>query len=139
MSYSLLHDDDLHLFNEGTHLRLFDKLGAHRVQVDGVWGVQFAVWAPNARGVAVIGDFNGWKRDTNRLHSRGVSGIWEGFIPGVEQGSRYKYWIISQQNGYAIDKADPFARSTETPPETASVVCELNYTWNDDAWMETRR
>jgi 1,4-alpha-glucan branching enzyme len=90
------------VFNEGTHLRLYEKLGAHRVEACGVWGAYFAVWAPNAREVSVVGDFNGWDRAAHRLAPRGVSGIWEGFAPGVEQGARSKYWIVSQHNGYAI-------------------------------------
>ena len=105
--------------------------GSHRVQVAGVWGTYFAVWAPNARQVSVEGDFNGWNRTAHRLDARGQSGIWEGFIPGVEQGARYKYWIVSQSGDYAMDKADPFAFTAETPPATASVVCELDYKWND--------
>jgi 1,4-alpha-glucan branching enzyme len=138
MSFSLLHDDDLYLFNEGTHLRLYDKLGAHRLAVDGVWGASFAVWAPNARAVSVIGDFNGWDRGAHRLSARGVSGIWEGFIPGIEEGARYKYWIVSHHHDFAVDKADPFAFSAEVPPATASAVCDLRYAWNDQEWMANR-
>ena len=139
MNFSLLHDDDLYLFNEGTHLRLYEKLGAHRVEVEGVWGAYFAVWAPNAKEVSVVGDFNGWNRAAHRLAPRGVSGVWEGFVPGVEQGCRYKYWILSHHDDYAMDKADPFAFTAEVPPETASVVCDLNYSWNDSSWMDNRR
>jgi len=139
MPFTLLTDDDLHLFNEGTYLRAYEKLGSHRVQVAGVWGTYFAVWAPSARQVSVEGDFNGWNRTAHRLDARGQSGIWEGFIPGVELGARYKYWIVSQSGDYAMDKADPFAFTAETPPATASVVCELDYKWNDAAWMRERR
>ncbi|MBN2579565.1 MAG: 1,4-alpha-glucan branching protein GlgB [Pirellulales bacterium] len=138
LNFSILDENDLYLFNEGTHLRLYEKLGAHRIESGGRWGTFFAVWAPDAREVSVIGDFNGWNRTANRLHPRGVSGIWEGFIPGVEQGARYKYWIVSRQSGFAMDKADPLAFAAETPPATASVVCELYYSWNDRAWMENR-
>lgn len=138
MSFSLLRDEDLYLFNEGTHLRLYEKLGAHRVEVDGAWGTYFAVWAPNAREVSVIGTFNGWNPGAHRLAPRGVSGIWEGYFPGVEHGSRYKYHIVSHRDGFAADKADPFAFTAEVPPETASVVTNLDYAWGDGEWMQNR-
>jgi len=136
---SLLTDMDLFLFNEGTHHRLYDKLGAHPLTTDaGVSGVYFAVWAPNADGVAVIGDFNGWDRGRHLLGARGQSGIWEGFIPGVQPGACYKYWVSSRFHGYRIEKADPFGFFHETPPKTASVVWTLDYTWGDRRWMEER-
>ena len=94
--FSLLTDDDLYLFNEGSHLRLYEKLGSHPVTVDGIDGTYFAVWAPNAERVSVIGDFNGWDRGSHSLRARGQSGIWEGFVPGVRAGVRYKYWIESR-------------------------------------------
>ncbi|MDX1566890.1 MAG: 1,4-alpha-glucan branching protein GlgB [Longimicrobiales bacterium] len=131
-------DDDLHLFNEGRHFRLHHKLGSHRVERDGETGVHFAVWAPNAREVTVIGDFNGWDKDRHPLQPRGESGIWEGFVPGIEKGARYKYHIRSRQGDYEVDKADPFAVRHETPPKTASVVWDLEYDWGDGAWMEER-
>ena len=136
--FSLLTDDDLYLFNEGSHLRLYEKLGSHPVTVDGIDGTYFAVWAPNAERVSVIGDFNGWDRASHSLRSRGQSGIWEGFIPGVRAGACYKYWIESRYHGYRVQKADPLARHTETPPKTASVTWDLDYEWGDRDWMQGR-
>ncbi|HEX5369858.1 MAG TPA: 1,4-alpha-glucan branching protein GlgB, partial [Dehalococcoidia bacterium] len=131
---SLLTEDDIFLFNEGSHLRLYDKLGAHAT--DG--GVHFAVWAPDAQSVSVIGDFNGWSRGANALHPRGVSGIWEGFIEGMRPGNVYKYHIQSRHMGYQVEKADPFAFYAETPPKTASKVWQLDYTWGDSKWIGAR-
>jgi 1,4-alpha-glucan branching enzyme len=134
-------DDDLFLFNEGTHLRLWEKLGAHlATDEDGVAGVHFSVWAPNAREVTVIGDFNGWDRHSpeGRMWARGVSGIWECFVPGASVGDGYKFHLVSHQGGYAVDKADPYAVHTETPPLTASKVWDLSYTWDDEDWMAER-
>lgn len=139
MTTSLLSGDDLFLFNEGNHLRLYEKLGAHLVDSASTRGVQFAVWAPNARDVSVIGDFNGWDRATHRLTPHGSSGIWEGFAPGVTSGTRYKYSIVSQGSGETLEKADPFGFATETPPATASVVLDLAYQWDDKAWMAKRQ
>ena len=136
--FSLLGDHDLHLFNEGTHYRLYDKLGAHVLTVDGVRGTHFAVWAPNAREVSVMGDFNSWDRRSHPLHPRGHAGIWEGFIPGVAEGTCYKYAIVSQQNDFRAEKADPLAFRSETPPKSGSVVSHLDYVWGDQAWMEQR-
>jgi 1,4-alpha-glucan branching enzyme len=136
---SLLGDQDLFLFNEGSHLRLYEKLGAHPRTVNGAPGTSFAVWAPAADYVAAIGDFNGWDPGRNPLRPRGESGIWEGFVPGVGPGARYKYHIASRYNGYQQDKSDPFAFFNEEPPRTASVVWNLHYDWNDDAWMKSRR
>lgn len=135
---SLLTDEDLYLFNEGSHLRLYQRLGAHPLEVEGSKGVYFAVWAPSASGVWVFGDFNGWHKESHPLRSRGISGIWEGFIPGVEVGTRYKYHILSRHGGYRVDKADPFAFFNETPPRTASVVWDLSYLWGDEEWMRGR-
>jgi 1,4-alpha-glucan branching enzyme len=135
---SLLTDDDLYLFNEGTHHKLYDKLGGHPLTVDGTTGTYFAVWAPNAREVYVIGDFNGWDRTRHRLQSRGKSGIWEGFIKGISVGSVYKYYITSRYHNYTVEKADPFAFYCETPPKTASIVWDTAYTWGDEAWMKER-
>ena len=135
---SRLTEDDIYLFNEGTHTRLYEKLGAHVAVVDGVSGSRFAVWAPNANEVHVVGDFNNWNRSANPLQVKGGSGIWEGFVPGVGSGSVYKYFIGSSVKNYRVEKADPFAFRAETPPKTASVVWDLDYRWNDLAWMQTR-
>jgi 1,4-alpha-glucan branching enzyme len=135
---SLLTDHDLYLFNEGTHHNLYDKLGAHHLQADGVEGTYFAVWAPNALHVSVIGDFNGWHRTAHPLRPRASSGIWQGFVPGLGKGQAYKYYIESQYNGYKVEKADPLAFTSEIPPKTASIVCDLDYAWGDDQWMIDR-
>jgi 1,4-alpha-glucan branching enzyme len=134
-----LTDDDLYLFNEGSHYRLYEKLGAHPMNVDGVEGTYFAVWAPNARQVFVIGEFNDWDRSSHPLRSRGRSGIWEGFIPGVGKGALYKYYLLSQYRRYRVEKADPLALYSEIPSKTASIVWDLNYPWGDQAWMEKQR
>lgn len=135
---TLLSDDDLYLFNEGSHTHLFEKMGAHLVSQDGVEGAYFAVWAPNAEAVSVMGDFNGWDKGKHPLHPKGQSGIWEGFVSGVGKGSLYKYHILSQFNGYQVDKADPFGCYHEVPPQTGSVVWDLDYTWGDQDWMRNR-
>ncbi|MEX0682846.1 MAG: 1,4-alpha-glucan branching protein GlgB [Dehalococcoidia bacterium] len=136
--FSLLTDDDVYLFNEGNHLKLYEKLGSHLAIVDGIAGVYFAVWAPNARGVSVIGDFNGWERTSHPLRARGSSGIWEGFVPGAGTGTNYKYWIESTHAGYKVAKADPFAIHAENSPKTASIVWDRDYQWADAAWMSDR-
>ena len=136
---SMLSNDDLFLFNEGAHYRLYEKLGAHPITMDGVEGTHFAVWAPNARQVSVMGEFNGWDNSSHPLCPKGQSGIWEGFIPGVAKGTIYKYCIVSQPSGYYVEKADPFAFYAETPPKTASIAWDLDYSWGDGAWMEKRR
>src|ERR1700716_1739295 len=123
---TLLSDWDYHLFNEGSHHRLWDKLGSHPMERNGVIGTMFAVWAPNAASVSVVGDWNGWNDRSNPLESRGESGIWEGFVAGVHKGMKYKYHIRSKHNGYQVDKADPLAVHNETPPHTASVVWNLD-------------
>ncbi len=133
-----LSTDDLYLFNEGSHVRLYDKLGSHLMTVAGQEGVYFGVWAPSARSVSVIGDFNGWDRSASPLRPKGDSGIWEGFVAGVRKGDAYKYHIASQYHDYRVDKADPFAVHAETPPRTASKVWDLDYAWGDDDWMATR-
>jgi 1,4-alpha-glucan branching enzyme len=135
---SMLSDDDLFLFNEGSHYRLHEKLGAHPLTVDGVEGTYFAVWAPNAKHVLVTGEFNGWDKSSHPLCPKGQSGIWEGFIPGVAKGTIYKYYIASHHRGYCVEKADPFAFYAETPPKTASIVWDFNYNWGDQAWMAKR-
>ena len=104
------------MFNEGTHYQLYNKLGAHPVTLGGVQGTHFAVWAPNAQFVSVMGSFNGWKKGTHALRSLGSSGIWAGFLPGVGKGDHYKYHIVSRYEGFQVEKADPFALFDEAPP-----------------------
>jgi 1,4-alpha-glucan branching enzyme len=135
---SLLTDDDLYLFNEGSHFRLYEKLGAHPMEHEGKEGTCFAVWAPDAQKVYVMGDFNGWDKESHPLRPRRKSGIWEGFIPGVGKGANYKYHIASRFHGYHVDKADPFALYSEVPPKTGSIVWNLDYVWGDGEWMENR-
>src|SRR5262249_61734924 len=136
-----LSDYDLHLLGEGTHYRIFDKLGAHRARLDGVDGVIFSVWAPNARRVSVVGDWNAWdgRRHPMRLHPG--NGIWELFVPGVDAGAHYKYEILGRGGELLALKADPLAFAFEPDvPRTASVVCDLEgYAWQDGEWMERRR
>jgi 1,4-alpha-glucan branching enzyme len=131
--HSLLTSDDLFLFNQGTHYRLYDKLGAHVVQ----GGTYFGVWAPNARAVSVIGDWNGWRAGESPLTVREKSGIWEAVIPNIGHGWRYKYAIVGA-DGVKRDKADPFAARAEHPPATASVVWQPRHEWTDAAWMKQR-
>jgi 1,4-alpha-glucan branching enzyme len=130
--------DDLYLFNEGSNFRLHDKLGS-RIASDGSTpGVQFAVWAPNARRVSVIGDFNDWDRASHPLQPLESSGIWEGFIGGLGRGTLYKYFIESNVNSYHVEKTDPFSHYFELAPKTASIVWDLDYAWGDDDWMAAR-
>ena len=138
---SLLTEHDVYLFKQGNHFRLYEKLGAHRVEKGGEQGVRFGVWAPNAERVAVMGDFNGWAPDTHPLEPRADgSGIWEGFVPGLSNGAAYKYQISSRHHGYSVAKADPFARRCETPPGTASIVWDGNeYAWQDAQWQSERQ
>ena len=135
---SLLSNHDFYLFNEGSHYRIYQKLGAHVMTVDGQEGTCFGVWAPNAREVSVIGDFNGWDGHAHQLAPRGNSGIWEGFLPGLGKGTLYKFHIVSQHNGHIGDKADPVGVMHEHPPRTASVVWDLSYDWADSSWMAGR-
>lgn len=132
--FSLLGDHDLHLFNEGSHLRLYEKLGAH-IQEKGTY---FAVWAPDAERISVIGDFNQWDPAVHPLRPRDRSGIWEGFLPGVQRGALYKYHLVSRYGGVILEKADPLAFHYEVSPRTASIVWDLDYAWNDDVWMKER-
>jgi 1,4-alpha-glucan branching enzyme len=136
---SPLTDHDVYLFRQGRHFRLYEKLGAHVMSVKNVAGVHFAVWAPNARAVSVVGDFNGWRPDVHSLQARpDECGIWEGFVPGATAGAHYKYHLTSRNGKYRVEKADPFAIRSEAPPRTASVVWGLDYEWGDDQWMRTR-
>ena len=136
---SRLTDDDLYLFNEGSLFRLHEKLGSHLMRSEGKDGTYFAVWAPNAEQVCVMGDFNGWDKKSHPLRSKGQSGIWEGFIPGIGKGTTYKYHIKSQQKNYRVDKTDPFALHNEVSPRTASIVWDLEYEWTDEDWMASSR
>jgi 1,4-alpha-glucan branching enzyme len=136
---SLLTDHDIYLFKQGSHFKLYEKMGSHLMNVEGREGTLFAVWAPNARRVSVIGDFNNWAGGLHQLKAReDGSGIWEGFIPGLGKGTAYKYHIESRYNNYSVDKGDPFAFYWEVPPATASVVWEPQHIWEDDEWMKTR-
>jgi 1,4-alpha-glucan branching enzyme len=136
---SWLSEEDIFLFNEGSHYRLYEKLGAHPATVSGKEGAYFAVWAPNARHVSVTGDFNGWNKMSHPLQPKASSGVWEGFVEGIPEGSIYKYHIESRYKSYNVDKADPFAFYAETPPKTGSVIYHLDYEWGDSDWMKTRR
>ena len=139
MSQTLFTDHDIYLFREGSHFRLYDKLGSHAIRDGQREGVYFAVWAPNAERVSVIGDFNGWNPQSHPLGPRwDSSGIWEGFIPGVKNGDLYKYHLLSQNSGYEVDKGDPFSFCWEISPKTASRVWDLEYAWNDEEWMKNR-
>ena len=131
-NFSLITEHDIYLFKQGRHFRLYDKLGSHFVENEGVKGVYFALWAPNAQSVSVIGDFNGWNKTANFLKARAdESGIWETFVPNINIGAIYKYHIVSQYNAYSVDKADPFALCTQVPPDSASVVWDLSFQWQN--------
>ena len=139
MESPFLTDFDLHLLGEGSHYRNYEKLGAHLTELDGKAGVRFAVWAPNARSVSVIGDFNGWNRDSHPMRCRGDSGIWEAFVPDIGQGENYKYFIRSNHDDYQTEKADPYGFAAEVRPRTASKVWDLEgYEWRDQEWMAER-
>ena len=139
MESPFLTDFDLHLLGEGSHYRNYEKLGAHLTELDGTAGVRFAVWAPNARSVSVIGDFNGWNRDSHAMRCRGDSGIWETFVADIGQGEIYKYFIRSNNDGHESEKADPYGFAAEVRPKTASKVWSLDgYEWRDQEWMAER-
>jgi 1,4-alpha-glucan branching enzyme len=134
----LLTGYDLHLLGEGNHWRSYERLGAHLRTVDGVEGVNFAVWAPNAEGVAVVGNFNMWDRRGHAMRKHIPSGVWELFIPGVKAGALYKF-AVKQQGGHVVEKCDPYGFAAEVPPRTANIVTELNnYRWQDDEWVARR-
>lgn len=134
----ILTDFDLHLIGEGTHYKNYEKLGAHVREVNGVKGVHFAVWAPNAEAVCVIGDFNRWDGNNHKMMMLGSSGTWEIFIPGLSEGEIYKF-NIQTKNGEVLEKADPYAFSSEIRPKSASIVHDIDkYTWNDSVWMTER-
>jgi len=130
---------DIYLLKQGNHVRLYEKFGAHPTVHEGTEGVYFAVWAPNAESVSVMGDFNGWDKAAHRLLARGdQSGVWEGFVPGVRTGALYKYHVASRYHDFRVDKADPYAVRFEAPGRTASVVWSLDYAWGDADWMRSR-
>ncbi len=128
---------DLHLWSEGRHEQIYQKLGAHTREIDGTFGFAFAVWAPNARGVSVVGDFNDWDGRVHMMRSLGPSGIWELFIPGIGAGAHYKFEIRTS-NGDLLLKADPFAAASEAPPATASVTYDSGFVFSDEEWMAAR-
>ena len=134
---SLFSDYDFYLFGEGKHHHIYEKLGAHPLEVDGVAGVYWAVWAPNAQEVALVGDFNNWKTDQNPMELNKV-GVWEVFIPGIKEGEKYKF-AVKNQHGHTILKTDPYGYQQELRPATASIVTDLTYTWHDQDWLEKRR
>jgi 1,4-alpha-glucan branching enzyme len=133
---ALITANDLYLFNEGSHNRLYQRLGAHPLDDDA--GTHFAVWAPNAATVSVIGSFNDWRIDAHPMSRVGDSGIWSAAVPDARRSAVYKYHIVSRERGYTVDKADPFGFMHEVPPRTASVVWDLDYEWADDDWMRGR-
>jgi 1,4-alpha-glucan branching enzyme len=135
---AILSDFDLHLLGEGTHYRAYDKLGGHLCALEGVAGVRFAVWAPNARRVSVVGDCNGWDGRVHPMRLHPGNGIWELFLPGVGTDALYKYEILPRGGGPPVLKADPYAYRFEVPPRTASIVADLSYDWGDREWMASR-
>jgi len=139
-SFSLLTDHDIYLFKQGNHFRLYEKLGAHIIEHEGVKGTFFAVWAPNAASVSIVGDFNAWNPLSAPLTLRpDGSGIWQAFVPGIGKDQLYKYHIVSRIENYTVDKGDPFGFYSELPPNTASIVWDLNYEWKDSRWMKARQ
>lgn len=138
--FSLFSDMDIYLFKQGKHFKLYEKLGAHLVENNGVQGTYFAVWAPNGAAVSVIGDFNSWNPENGKMDPRlDGSGIWEIFIPNVGHGSLYKYMIRNAQTGFILEKFDPFAFFSEVPPKRASIVWDLNYSWKDKNWTSSKK
>ncbi|MCG2459581.1 1,4-alpha-glucan branching protein GlgB [Flavobacteriaceae bacterium F89] len=138
--YSLFSEFDIDLFKAGKHFRLYEKMGSHPMELNGEKGTYFAVWAPTARTVSVIGNFNDWRAGEHPLNVRwDSSGIWEGFLPGVCKGEIYKYKIHSENHGVVTEKADPFSRYCELPPQNASIIWEDTYKWQDKDWMGYRK
>src|SRR6266566_2657319 len=137
---SILSDFDLHLFGQGKEYRIYEKMGAHLLVVNGVTGVNFALWAPNARSVSVIGDFNGWQHGATPMHLRHQDlGVWECFVPGLTAGALYRYAITSRFNDYTVEKSDPYGFAAELRPQTASIVVDIHqHQWQDEAWMQVR-
>ncbi len=137
---SIFSDDDLYLFGQGKEYRIYEKMGAHVRNINGMMGTSFAAWAPNALAVSVIGDFNDWRRDANPMHVRHHElGVWECFVPGVQIGAQYKFAIYSRINNYAVDKTDPYGFACELRPKTASIVTDIHqHTWQDSIWMSER-
>jgi 1,4-alpha-glucan branching enzyme len=133
----LLSDYDIHLFGEGNHHRIYEKMGAHGVEIDGIAGVYFAVWAPSARSVSVIGDFNFWDGRKHQMRRIG-GGIWDLFVPDLKTGTKYKYEIKNSE-GHLYNKSDPYGYQQEVRPDTASIVADLSYDWQDDDWLAQRR
>ncbi len=133
----VISDYDLYLFGEGRHTRIYDKLGAHMMTLDGVEGVHFAVWAPNASRLNVVGDFNGWDGRATPMRPLGSSGVWEAFVPGATEGQRYKFEVRAR-SGRVIVKTDPYGFAFESPPGSASIVCRTEYAWRDAEWVRAR-
>lgn len=138
MTNRFVNDGDLYFLQEGTHMRLADALGAHLLSRDHQPGANFAVWAPKAKFVSVIGDFNGWNRESNPMRPKGISGIWEAFVPGVSHGAHYKYFIESNISNYKVEKSDPIGLFHDCSPSTESIVWSLDYQWRDEEWMASR-
>ena len=134
----LINQNDILGFQNGEHTRIYNFLGAHKVEINGNNGYKFAVWAPNAKYVSVIGSFNGWDKNKTPLNNVGYKGIWSGFVPELGNGELYKYYIESKVDNYCVSKADPIGFLHQAPPETASITCDLNYNWNDNKWMSQR-
>jgi 1,4-alpha-glucan branching enzyme len=135
---TLITSFDLHLFNEGNHTKLYEKFGSHLTELDGKQGTYFAVWAPDAERISVVGDFNRWNSDFHPLTPRGNSGVWEAFLPDVGKGTLYKYHIRSRYHMYEVNKSDPYGLFHEVAPKTASIVWDLDYDWNDSDWLKSR-
>lgn len=132
-------DFDSHLMSEGTHLHIYERLGAHFIELNGVQGVLFAVWAPNALRVSVVGNFNNWDGRRHPMRFHPANGVWELFLPGLSEGDIYKYEIKTRYEGYIVKKADPVAFASEVRPNNASVIWDINkYHWNDETWMTGR-
>ena len=125
---------DTYLFAKGTHYEIYEKMGAHLAEENGEKGTYFAVWAPNARSVGVVGDFNEWNAEANKMQPVQQSGIWDLFIPGVKKGDLYKFAVETSQ-GYTVLKADPYGNASQLRPDNASVVTDIShFAWEDDEW-----